>query len=356
MATSGTVGTTVFQTRKLVEHAFGRCKVKRAMISEEMGRIALDCLWLTLMNLSNRSVQLWAINSVILPLYENQRRVVLPTGSVGLLAMPNLRTLTRLTDGATVVSSAGGTVDFAFDDDFETSLTQTSPNGNVSAQWADDVLVTSVGLLPNASGTWTFSFERSDDGSTWTTIETHTAVTITAGEWKWYDLDGSLAAPYFRVVASGGTTLDLRELFLGNNPREIPMAQLNVDDWMNVPDKTSTGMNPVQFYLDLQRTTITLNLWPVPSRSARYAQVTALVERQLEDVGSLSQEIEAPPRWYDALIWDLSWRLAAEVPEVTMDWTTLFKIAEAQLDLAERGESDMSSSTLAVDISPYTRG
>lgn len=352
MATSGTVGQTVFTTRKLLEHAFGRCKVKRVKITAEMLGIGLDCAWLALSNLANRSVQLWAIENTILPLYQNNRLVPLPVGTLDVLTA-TLRNLTRLTEDATVASSAGGTASYAFDDDFDTACTQTSANGNLSAQWVDDVLVTTVGLLFESAFSGTLNFERSDDGSAWVTVSSVTSVTGAAGEWLWYDLNGSLATTYFRVRASAGGTLDVTELFLGNNPREITIARLNLDDWSNLPNKTAAGA-PLQFYLDRARSQPIMNIYYAPSTEYRYNQVIVNRSRQLEDVGTLTQEVELPQRYYDAVVWDVAWRLAAEVEEVQVDYEKLQRSAEKALLEAEAGDTDDSPTYIAPDIGVYT--
>lgn len=354
MATSGTVGQTTFNTRKLLEHAFGRCRVRREAITAEMLGIGTDCTWLVLSNLANLSVQLWAITRTILPLYENSYQVTLPTGTLDVLTA-TLRNLARLTDSAiTLTTSAGGTADYAFDDDFETACTQTSANGNISAQWDSAVLVTTAGLLFETAFTGTLNFERSDDGSTWVTILSVADVSAAADEWVWYDFDGNLEAEYFRVRASGGGTLDVIEAFFGNNPREITIARLNLTDYANLPDKTSQG-SPLQFYLDRQRTQPIMWIWNAVGSEYKYNQIIVNRSRQLEDVGTLPQEVEVPQRYYDAIVWMVAERLAWEVVEVKVDPTVLAQRAEKALAEAQRGDTDASPLYLSPDISVYTR-
>ena len=48
------------------------------------------------------------------------------------------------------------------------------------------------------------TYYTSTDGVAWTTIQSE-APTAVSGEWTWYDLNTSIAAPYFRVLATSGT-------------------------------------------------------------------------------------------------------------------------------------------------------
>ena len=96
MATSGTVSTTQFTTRQVIDHAYRRCRLGAQQITSEMIDVANDQLYLILSNLANRGVQLWCIERTVLPLYEGQGSVPLPLGTVDLLNT-NLRTLQEAT-------------------------------------------------------------------------------------------------------------------------------------------------------------------------------------------------------------------------------------------------------------------
>lgn len=353
MATSGTVATTTFNTRKVIEHAYARCKLAREKITAELVQTALDALFLGMSNLTNRGVQLWAIEHTILPVYQNSRFVTLPVGTLDVLTH-NLRGLTRLTGSATMTASAG-TVANATDDDFETSCAA-GVNGTITAQWSSDTLVTTVGLLFGAAFTGTLTFQRSADGITWTTVLAVTGVTGVDNAWLWYDLDASLAADYFRVVASLGGTLTIRELFLGGTPTEIQMARLNLDDFSQMPNKAVPGA-PYQFYLDRGLPAPIMNLWPAVDVQYRYYQVVVDRTRYLEDVGTLQQEVEVRQAWYDAIVWDLAERINAELSQelTVVDQAWLETRAEKALAVAERGEYDDSPTYYVPGISVYTR-
>ncbi len=351
MAVSGTISATTFETRKVIDHAVRYCKLTPQQFAAEQLEVARDQLWLTLSSFANRGIQLWCIERKLVPLYEGQAQISALVGTVDVLNI-NLRTLTRLS--GTYSSTAGGAVAEAFDDDFSTILTQTSPGGSVVAQWSSATAPSTVGYLPGASGTLSLAFERSDDGVTWTTVTTVAAQAFSDNVWEWFDLDGNIAASYFRVRAVSGTIV-VREIFIGNMPMAIPMSRLNRDNYTAFTNRTFLG-RPLQFWFDRQRDAPVFNLWPVTDNGHRYAQIEMWRKRYIMDVGTLPQTLDIPQRWYEAVVLSLASRIAALLPEVPDErMINLNALAEKRLREAEDEERDNSPMRWAPSISVYTR-
>ena len=177
---------------------------------------------------------------------------------------------------------------------------------------------------------------------------------MTDKQWVWQDVDPGSNVLYYRMRATGGTTLALRELYFGNNSREIQMSRLNRDDYTNLPNKNFTANQPYQYWFDRTIPQPTFYLWPVPQ--TEYVQATIWYSRQPMDVGALTGELEVPQRWYEAVLFNLSHRMALEMPGVAMDRITyLEKMAAQFLTEAENEERDKSPVYFAPNISPYTR-
>ena len=351
MATSGTVSQTTFDTRKVIEHAFRRCKIRAEQLTAEHAQVALDALYLQLSALANRGMQLWCIERLIIPLYQAQATYVMPDGTVD-LTNANIRTLTRLT--GTYATSAGGTVANAFDDDFSTKCTQVSTGGNISVQFSSDTQVTSVGVLSGSTATWTLTFERSDDGITWTTALATPSTDYVDNEWQWFDIDGAIAAEYFRVRVNSAGTLSVRELYFGNTPSEIPIARLNQDDWTALPNKAFAG-RPLQYWLDRQRSVPVMRTWPACDLNSRYQQFIVWRRRQVEDIGTMAQTLDIPQRWYEAIVWGLATRLAQELPEIDASVIPALETnAINAADLAQGEERDNSPMMITPTIGVYT--
>lgn len=352
MATSGTVSQTVFETRRVIDHAFRRCRLTPQQITSEYIDTALDDLYLFLSMLVNKGIKLWNIDYIIIPLYEGEYTVPTPVGTVDLLNA-NLRTLTRFQTG--IATASEGDAANAFDADLSTATTQTSGDGNITLQLDTANSITTYGILPNVTGTWDFEFQGSSDGITYTTLITQTSLSVIAEEWFWIDFQGVSNFLYFRLQATNATVLDVTELVFQNAPQEIPLADINRDDFSNLPNKTFTG-RPTQFWWNRQSIQPVIELWPSVEFQFTFAQLTCYVQTHVQDVGALTDELDIPQRWYNAIVWNLAAVLAYEIKEVKPDLIpVLERKAAIELNDAWIGETDNAPIFLRPKISPYTR-
>lgn len=328
MAYSNTVSQTVFDTRKVMENAFRRCRVRPEMITAEYVSVANDQLYLLLSDLANMGAPLWCIEKQILPLYDGEGYITLDTKVVDILNS-NLRQLQTVT-GTNSTTATTRTIDFG-----------------------GATFVTTVGVKWSAAAV-PIALERSVDGIVWTTIQTETPTAV-AGEWTWYDLESSVATEFFRVRATSGS-LNFLEIYTGNTPTEIPLARLNRDDYTNLPNKTFQSNRPLQFWYDRLIPNPVMRLWPVPNSGATTSQVVLWVQRYIMDVGTMTQELEVPQRWYEAIVAMLASKLALEISEVDTSLIPLLdQKANVALYTAQAEERDNSPMMMAPNISQYTR-
>ena len=328
MAYSNTISQTVFDTRKVIDNAVRRCKLQAEMITAEYIEIANDQLYLLLSDLANMGAPLWCIEKQIIPLYDGFGDVTLDTKIVDILNS-FFRQLQSVT-GTNTTTSTTHTIAFS-----------------------GDTFVTTVGVRWTAASV-PIALERSVDNIVWTTIQTETPVAI-AGEWTWYDLDSSIATPYFRVRATSGT-LSFSEIYTGNTPTEIPLARMNRDDYTNLPNKSFQSNRPLQFWYDRLIPNPVMRLWPVPNSGAITSQIVLWVQRYIMDVGTMTQEIEVPQRWYEAIVSMLAAKMALEIMEVDAGLISLLDAkAERALYVAQAEERDNSPMMMAPNISQYTR-
>jgi hypothetical protein len=352
MAYSGTVGTTVINVQTLIDHGARRCgKLAEELTSEQL-LSSRQSLFFLLSHLANLGINYWAINKKVIGLTADKYTYEMPLGCVDVLNVL-YRSLNRPT-GA-YATSAGGTVANAFDNDVDTICTQTSANGNISINYgsSNSVYVGSIGFLPATTGTLSIIYEYSTDGTTWSTLVDLGSVAVVNNEWIWTDITAGETVQYYRCRAYNGTTLSVRELYFGNNSREIQMSRLNRDDYTNLPNKNFTANQPFQFWFDRTIPQPEVYLWPTPSDP--FIQMTVWYQRQIMDVGALTDELEVPQRWYEATVFMLAHRMSLELPQVAMDRIGyLEKMADKYLFEAEQEERDKSPIYLAPNISPYT--
>lgn len=353
MAYSGTVGQTVISVQTLIDHGARRCGKLAEELTSEQVLSSKESLFFLLSNLINIGIQYWAIGKTVIGLQADKKIYDLPVGANDALNVL-YRRMNRPTGGYT--SSAGGTVANAFDNDIDTVFTQSSANGTVTIDYGtnNDVYIGSIGIMPAVTATTNVIFEYSQDGITWSTLYDPGTAAWVDGEWIWYDIDPGQNVQYYRMRATGGSTISVRELYLGNNSTEITMSRLNRDDYTNLPNKNFTANQPFQFWVDRTIPQAKLYLWPVPSDP--FVQMTVWYSKQVMDVGGLSGQLEIPQRWYMAVQTMLAHQMSQELPGVDVARVQYLEVqAEKYLNQAEQEERDKSPIYFAPNISVYTR-
>jgi hypothetical protein len=356
MATSGTVGLTTVSVQNLIDDAARASGKLAEELTVEQVQSSKRNLFYVLSSIINKGIQYFAIKKTVIGLNADQYIYNMPVGSNDALNVL-YRQMER--PSGSYSTSAGGTVANVYDGDTSTFCQQTSANGDISVNYgaSNPVYIGSIGILPYVSGggsaTWTITYEYSVDGSTWNTLDSLGSIVVTDNEWVWTDIDPGQNVIAYRVRASGGTTLALREFYLGNNSREIQMARLNRDDYTNLPNKNFTANQPYQFWFDRTIPVPTIYLWPVPSDP--FIQMTVWYSAQIEDIGGLSGELAIPDRWLLAVESMLAHRMSLILPAVPLDRV---KYLEGQADRnfndAEQEERDKSPIYWAPNISVYT--
>jgi hypothetical protein len=357
MAYSGTVGTTVINVQTLIDHGARRCgKLAEELTSEQL-LSARQSLFFLLSHLANIGINYWAISKKVFGLNADQYIYSMPLGCIDVLNVL-YRTMNRPTGAYT--TSAGGVVANLYDNNVDTYCQQTSANGNLAVNFgpSNPIYIGSIGFLPYVAGggsaTWSVALEYSTDGSTWSMLEDLGTIVVSDNQWVWTDIDPGQSVAFYRIRAYNTTTLALRELYFGNNSREIQMARLNRDDYTNLPNKNFTANQPYQFWFDRTIPQATVYLWPTPSDP--FIQMTVWYQRQIMDVGALTDELEVPQRWYEAVVFMLAHRMSLELPQVAMDRIGyLEKMADRYYSEAEVEERDKSPIYFAPNISVYTR-
>ena len=327
MAFSGTISTTTFNTNKVVDHAFRRCRISSQRVTAEMQDIATDCLYLLLSELSSTKTPSWCIEKLILPFYEGQPNVTLPLGTEEVLNA-NYRYLQAVT-GSNVTSSTVYQVNFA-----------------------SSTVVSTVGIKWSAAAV-PLTFSVSTNGSTWTVVKTVTPTAV-AGQINWFDIYPAVAYPYFKITATSGT-LNYTTITLGNTPSEIPFGVLNRDSYVAQSNQIFAG-RPTTYWFQRDINQPIMHLWPAPNLAAEGAQLIVWRHRQIMDVGTLQQELEIPQRWYDAIVMKLASRLALEIDIVDPSMIQLLTpLAADSLRIAWDGDNDGSSTTIQPMIGYYTK-
>lgn len=321
-----------------------------------MQEVSFNNLYMMLSSLASENNPMWGMQKYLIALQEGQANYPLPVGTIDVYDA-NIRQTTRLE--GTYTSSAGGSADFAFDDDYVTSCTQVSTAGNIMITFSEDQVVGVVGLMTNGDLDGEVVFEYSVDGGvTWQTALAPGTQEYTDRIWKWYDIDPlAFNCDAFRVRAATGVTLDIREFYVGNNPSVIPLGRINRDDYMSYPNKQFQG-RPLQYWCDQQRDVPIMRVWPATDEGSRNQQFEVMLKRYLMDPGTLRDTLDVPQKWSEAIIWNLAWRVGVGLPEDVVDMAHIMQVvkplAEQSWALIAAQESDNSPIRWAPNLHPYT--
>ena len=162
---------------------------------------------------------------------------------------------------------------------------------------------------------------------------------------------------YWRVRDTSGTLPTVGTLTFSTAPYEIPMAKLSNDDYAALPNKTfsvPSGSKSLQFWFDKQ---ISPRLWIWPASQDSTDQIVVWSQRQIQDVGALTNTLDVPQRWLESIILLLACRCAVELPagELPQGRLEYLEAKSAEhLAQAEDGESDGAPIRLSPNIAGYT--
>lgn len=361
---SNTIGTVRIDVDSMIARAMRRAMRLSSTVPAEVADAAPQILYTYLTSLANRGVQLWCVDRLVLGILAGVGAVPLPAGTVDVLEAAYRQAV--LCAGGTGTSSAGGNVAAAFDGLLGGFCQQTSPNGWISYAFPQSTAVTTVGWNAYGAQALTPVIEASLDGVTWSAVYTPspdmgaTTISCADGQWVWRDLPAVMAWPYWRLRETGGATLSLRQLQFAVAGTTIPMARFSLDTYAAQP-RTYTARTVPQFFLDRQADHPVMRLNPVSNYS--FDQIVVWRHRHIMDPGGLTNLVEAPVRWMDAITKGFALELAEEMPpdprlppqtvQAVLAW--MKSRYEEALALAELEERDNSPFMLSPGIEVYTR-
>ena len=288
---------------------------------------AKDNLFLILSNFVTKGMELWCVGKVTYPVDQGASQLQL---DVGWVDVEDALLRTVVSTDATALVAGGATY---------------SP--------ADAVLIASS-VLELPAGSYSLVLEGSADGITWVQYGSRD-VTLAARGRAVIDADTFVTVAFWRARAEGSVVVPYSATFC-SSATEIPMTKLTRDDYVQMPNKAFQA-RPLQYWFDKQTPQTRFWLWPTSQSSTVY-QCVVWGHRQIQDVGELSNTLDVPQRWLDAVISELATRVCLELPKELVPpgrYEQLLTAAERILKDVQDAEIDGSPVRLAVNIRAYTR-
>jgi hypothetical protein len=142
-------------------------------------------------------------------------------------------------------------------------------------------------------------------------------------------------------------TIDILSVVVRRDSTDYGIERLSRDEYLNIPDKTSTG-RPSQFFLDRQITPV-LKVWTTPENSTDQLIFDRLV--RIDDADTFKNTMEVPFRFYPCLAAGLAYYISIKkAPNRTQ---FLKAIYEEEFERAMTEDRDRASFNVAPSLEYY---
>lgn len=300
-----TIGQTRFTVATVIEKSIRRCGLPPSSITPETISTAREDLFMLLMSLSSRGLNLWCIDQQYITLQAGKATYQLPAGTLDILNLNQSR--------PTIVTT-----------------------GEVA--W----VAVRFDTLPLTA---TFDLLGSDDGFATSDVVQTLDTPLTAGLLQWYRIDPIANYVEYDVVGAD-------ELRLASEVSDIEMSPFNRDDYANQPGKSFQSDSVTNYWFE-KLITPRVTAWPVPNSDTNF--LTLFRYRQIEDISDLRNDFEIPSRWYEAICWHLALRLCFELPGVQPERMAAVKEMAGGMTLeTEATETDSAPIRIRPNIGVYT--
>lgn len=339
--TTGTVTTVAYDTKTVIDRAYGAIGVQPQLISGEKIQIALELLSLTLTDMVNTANPLWCLEKILVTLNQGQKTYDMPAGTNDVRNV-FYRTMANVTPATATAATGAYTLDFGLNPAGTNNDTQVA---SWSINWGSNV-------------SFPVTFQQSEDNVNWTQCGISGLGTQTGTGLIWYDMAVTNAKRYWRVIPTVVVPANLLPLTIVgsvyNTPNDIMMYRMNADDYFNMTNKDFQG-RPLQFWLD-RHLTPSVKLWPQPDANAALNLMPIYRQRLIMDVGTLQQAIEVPTRWFYTVVFMLADALGFVTPEANpAKWAAAQRRAAQMQGTTWTEERDKSPIKFQPNIRQYTR-
>jgi hypothetical protein len=267
-----------------------------------------------------KGLNLFQIIPSMITLAPNQSTYQLPANTIRIpygecaVAQP-----ARLNVGGTAYSSNGGTASNCFDPTQTAGCVQTAPNGYISYNYGVGVQnsILYVGVTSLIQTNYTLAIEYSNDNTTWNTLFLSPTQVFYPNIVKWFVLQNSVPAQYWRIRETQGATLEIAQIYLSipnANQTNRMIAPLSRYQYLSMQTTFTSSNSITGYYLNLTNPPV-LVVYPSPNTAGYNLLFNCYCYPQ--DVVYLFQNVQVPQKFMDALMRGISHRLAFKFkPEI----------------------------------------
>jgi hypothetical protein len=336
---------------QLLDHAIRICGKSTSELTPEMIRFSKENLLLSLMELNNRGIPIWALEDRVLGFEPLKWKYFLPPDVIDIFDL-NWRTMNHA-----IVSPSGGptAVDTQYLTDYEWfSYATTSDYFLLTGNTVE--IYDYFGLFFYGEQTVTLTFSASTDGINYVPITTYPTTTYTDGFSIWYDFMTPFQGSYLKVSVAPGETLSSRGFYTGYTGlgREIPIAKMNRDDFFAYPSKGIQG-TPINYYF---KKTVPPEIWFWQSPNSAQVfnwSIHYYTYDTIDQFVSMPNAIKVPVWFIDCIKFTLATKMSWELPGVDPELRNgIAAQADRLVNIAEFNNSDDSNiNLLGAVLVPY---
>lgn len=354
MAYSNTTGNTTISVDQLISYAFRDSGMAAEEMTPEYVEAAKQALFYNLQNLSNLGVNLWLLENQLYGALNAQQQLVLPKTIIDVREANWVYVINNT--AADYLPNDNIDAPVAFDLNLDTHATSTVSKNYFGLEYSPGLSVYYVGwnaYAPAGTVTYNFVYEVSNDGINWTVAKTFPEITMTDKQWQYYNIPITPVYNFYRLRETVATTFAVRQIVFSTSQQVIPLARLNRDDYWNLPNKQFPSARSLQYWFD-RTIEPSMYLWPVPNNDFQMFQL--VVEKQMEDVGSLTNQIYVPDRWINCVQKQLSHSMSLQLPGIDLNRIQYLEgQAEKAFHQASEEDRDKSPIYFQPNYSYYTR-
>lgn len=282
-----------------MEQAFRRCGLNPAGVTSEQMDTARTSLFMLLMSLSSRGLNLWCIDEQYVEIVPGQAVYTLPAGSLDVLEL-------HLAIPSYVEA---GTVSWVH---LEGDLGEYVLEGS-----ADNVLYEPLQTLELTSAS------------------------------AWFKLARQHTYEFYRITGLGVVVASYAE-----SVTDRPITAVNRTDYAHLPNKETLSEVPTSYWFEkLVEPRVTF--WPTPSISRAFVKLIRY--HQPHDIVAFTDVVEIPTRWWESITWHLALRLAFEMSGVSSErMAAVQQMASNMTFEADGRETDSAPVYFAPRIGVYT--
>ncbi len=106
--------------------------------------------------------------------------------------------------------------------------------------------------------------------------------------------------------------------YADNNQNRRPLILMSRNEWDTLSTITTQG-TVTGYFVDKQTTSLNVNLWLVPDTTAASGTVHLILDEQIANFASVTDQMAFPPEWELTLEWNLAFQICTGQPQSVID-------------------------------------